>query len=137
MAKFTPLEVLAWIKKLGPIFKDAFILLVLSCILTYIQIKVDEPILSAAAKFWIPTQHVFQFNGVELCPTLEEFSAIMGKPNVSTFILPTIDKDFFDMAHQLLGIPLAMAQRWCNFSKLNIRMVFMYFYQKNAHLAGE
>ena len=100
MAKFTPLEVLAWIKKLGPIFKDAFILLVLSCILTYIQIKVDEPILSAAAKFWIPTQHVFQFNGVELCPTLKEFGATMGELNFSAIILPTLNEDRFDLAHQ-------------------------------------
>ncbi|KAK9998106.1 hypothetical protein SO802_017709 [Lithocarpus litseifolius] len=31
-------------------------------------------------------------------------------------------EEFFDLAHQLLGIPLAMAQRWCMLNKLNIRM---------------
>ena len=76
MEKFTPLEVLAWTKKLGPSFKDALIPLGFSCILPYHQFKVDEPLLRAIAKFWIPTWHVFQFNGVKLCPTLEEFSAI-------------------------------------------------------------
>jgi len=92
MAKFTLLEVLAWIKKLGPIFKDALISLVLSCILTYHQIKVDEPLLCATAKFWIPTRHVFQFNGVEFCPTLEEVSAIMGKPNVVLSFFPLLTR---------------------------------------------
>ena len=80
-------------------------------------------------QLWIPTRHVFHFNGMEICPTLEEFSAIMGEPDVSTFILPTTDEDFPVMAQQLLGIPLAMAQRWCILNKLNIHMVFTYFSQ--------
>ena len=37
------------------------------------QIRVDEPLLHAAANYWVPTQHVFHFNGVELCPTIKEF----------------------------------------------------------------
>ena len=40
------------------------------------------------------------------------------------------------MAQQLLGIPLAMAQRWCILNKLNIRTVFMYFSQQNIPLVG-
>ena len=80
MAEFSPLEVSAWIKKLGPSFKEALIPFGLSCIFPYHQIKVEEPLLHAAANFWIPTQHVFHFNGVKICPTLEEFSAIMGDP---------------------------------------------------------
>ena len=109
MVEFTPLEVSAWIKKLVPSFKDALIPFGLFCIFSYHQIKVDEPLLYAATKFWIPIWYVFQFNGVEIYPTLEEFSAIMGEPDISTLIFPTTNGDFFDMAHQLLGIPLAMA----------------------------
>ena len=110
MAKFTCLEVSTWIKKLGPNFKVALIPLDLSCIFSYHQIKVDKPLLFAADEFWIPTQHVSQLNGMKICPTLEEFSAIMGEPDVSTLILPTTDEDFSNLAQQLLGIPLAMAQ---------------------------
>ena len=109
MAEFTPLAVSTWIKKLGPTFEDALIPLSLSCIIPYHQIKVYEPLLCATAKFCTLTRHVFQFNGMELCPTLDEFNAIMGKPDVSTLILPITDKDFFNMAHQLLQIPLAIA----------------------------
>ena len=96
----------------------------------------NEPLLCAATKFWIPTRHVFQFNGVEICLTLEESSAIMGEPDISTLILPTTDEDFSDLAHQLLGIPLAMAQRWCMLNKLNVHMVLMYISQSNVPLAG-
>lgn len=64
MAELSPLEVSTWIKKLSPSFKEALIPFGLSCIFPYHQIKVDEPLLRVAAKFWIPTWHVFHFNGV-------------------------------------------------------------------------
>ena len=99
MAKFTPLEVSAWIRKLSPNFKDALTRLGLSCALFYHQIRVNEPLLCATPEFWISTRHVFQFNGMELWPTLEEFGAIMGVPDVGAIILPTLEKDLFNLAH--------------------------------------
>ena len=111
MVEFTPLEVLAWINKLNLNFKYAFIPLGLSCISLFHQIKVNEPLLLAATKFWILTRHVFQFNGVELYPILEKFGAIMGEHNFSAIILPTLEEDLFDLGHQLLGVPLTMAKR--------------------------
>ena len=40
------------------------------------------------------------------------------------------------MAHQLLGVPLAMAKRWCTLDKLNVQMFFKYFSQQNVPLVG-
>ena len=51
MVEFTPLAVSTWIKKLDPSFKDALIPLGHSYIFPYHQIKVDEPLFHAAAKF--------------------------------------------------------------------------------------
>jgi len=48
---------------------------------------------------------------VELCPTLEEFSAIMGEHDFNAIILPTLEEDLSDLAYQLLGVPLAMDER--------------------------
>ena len=95
----------------------------------------NESLLRAAVEFWIPTRHVFHFNGVDLCPTLEDIGAIIGKPNVNSLILPTTNEDFSIMAQQLLGISLSTAQKWCMFNKLNIRKVFMYFSQRNVLMA--
>ena len=78
----------------------------------------NEPLLLAVTEFWIPTLHVFQFNGVELCPILKEFGAIMGEHDFGAIILPTLEEDLFDLAHQLLGVPLAMAKRWCKSIKI-------------------
>ena len=79
MAKLSPLEVSAWIRKLGPSFKEVVIPYGLSCIFSYHQTKVDKPLLHAPANYCTPTWHVFQFSGVEICPTLEGFSAIIGE----------------------------------------------------------
>jgi len=115
MVEFTSLEVSMWINKLNLNFNYALIHLGLSCISSFHQIKVDEPLLRATTKLWIPTQHVSQFNDMELCPTLKEFGVI---------ILLTLKEDLSDLAHQLLGVPLAMAKRWCKSNKLNVFMVF-------------
>ena len=127
MAKFSLLEVLAWIEKLGLSFKEAIIPFSLSCIFPYHQIKVDEPLLRAAANFWIPTQHVFHFNGVEVCPILEEFSAIMGEPKVSTIIFPTIGGGSSCLGPSSFRCLLDMAWHCCMFDKLNIHSIFAYF----------
>ena len=128
---------MAWIKKLGPSFIEALILFGVSCIFPYHQIKVDEPLLHATAKFWIPTWHVFHFNDVEICPSLEEFSAIMGKPETSTLILRTTSEDFANLAHNLLEISLVVAQQWCTLDHLNIRMVFAYFSRLVVPVTGK
>ena len=96
----------------------------------------DEPLLCATANFLIPTRYVFQFNGVEICPTIEEFSAIMGRLDVSTLFLPTIGEDFAYLALDLLGISLVAAWRWCMLNKLNICIVFAYFSQLAIPMAG-
>ena len=55
--------------------------------------RLDGPLLRAAINYWALTQHVFHFNGVELCPTIEEFSAIMGEPEIDDLVFPTIGED--------------------------------------------
>ena len=62
MSEFSPLEVSLWVNMLNLNFKDTLIPLGLSCISHIHQIKVDEPLLHIATEFWIPTDHVFQFN---------------------------------------------------------------------------
>ena len=136
MAEFSPLEVSTWIKKLGPSFKEALVPFDLSCIFPYHQIKVDEPLLCVVTNFWIPFQHVFHFNGVEICPTLEEFSAIMGELKVSTLIFPTISGDLLVLVQALLRVSFDTAWHWCMFDKLNIRLIFAYFSRLTIPVTG-
>ena len=62
MVENSPLDISAWIKRLGPDFKDSIAPYGLSCIFPYHQIRVDEPFLHATANYWVPFRHVFCFN---------------------------------------------------------------------------
>ena len=57
---------------------------------------------------------------MELWPTLKEFGVIMGKLGLGSIIAPTLEEDLSYMVHRLLGVPLAMAKKWCTPDKLNV-----------------
>ena len=70
------------------------------------HLKTDTALLHVATTFWDTIDHVFRFNGQELCPLIEEFVAILGCPLDSTAMiaLPNLDMQilhklitFFDM----------------------------------------
>ena len=61
--------------------------------------------------------HIFCFNEVELCLTIE----------IDKLIFLTMDGDLPFLPQVVLGIPLAMANRWCVFGKLNLILVFVHF----------
>ena len=82
----------------------------------------------ATANYWVPSQYVFCFNGIELCPTIEEFGTIMGELEIDDLIFPTIGGDLPSLLWVVLGVPTATVNRWCVFGKLNLRLIFKYFF---------
>ena len=127
MVENSPLNVSAWIRRHGPDFKDSIPPYGLSYVFPYHQIRVDESFLHVDVNYWVPSQHIFYFNGIELCPTIKEFGAIMGELEIDDLIFPTMGDNFPSLLQVVLGVPLAMANRWCVFGKLNLRLVFKYF----------
>jgi len=88
---------------------------------------VDETLLCAATNYWVPLRHVFRFNKIELCPTIEEFAAIMGELEIYDLIFPTMGGDLPSLLRVVLGVLETMAHRWCVFGKLNLRVVLYTF----------
>ena len=127
MVENSPLDISAWIRRLGLDFKDFITPYGISCVFPFHQIRVDEPLFRVATNYWVPTQHVFCFNGVELCPTIEEFGAIMGEPEIDNLIFPTMGGDLPFVLQVVLGVSLAIANRWCIFGKLNLSLFFAHF----------
>ena len=41
------------------------------------QVELNFSFLNTVIQFWDPIDHVFRFNGYEICPLYEEFAAIM------------------------------------------------------------
>ena len=127
MAKNSHLDVSTWVRKLGLDFKDSVAPYSLSCIFPYHQVRVDEPLLRATTNYWVPSRHVCCFSGIKLCPTIKEFAAIMGEPETDDLIFPTMGGDLPSLLRVVLGVPESIANRWCVFGKLNLRLVFDYF----------
>ena len=57
------------------------------------HLKIDNILLHTAATFWDARDHVFRFNGQELCPLIEEFAAILGCSLDSTAMIALPDLD--------------------------------------------
>ena len=57
------------------------------------HLKIDTALLHAAVTFWDTRDHVFRFNGEELCPMIEEFVAILGCSLDSTAMIALSDLD--------------------------------------------
>ena len=51
----------------------------------------------------------------------------MGEPEIDDLIFPTMGGDLPSLLRVVLDVPAAMANRWCFFGKLNLRLVFKYF----------
>ena len=83
----------------------------------------DKPLLHAATNYWVPSRHVFCFNGIKICPTIEEFSAIMGEPEINDLIFPTMGRDLLSLLRVVLGVLAATANRWCVFEKLDLQFL--------------
>ena len=49
----------------------------INALITLSRTPLRFPFLYAAARFWNPVTHVFSFGGQEMCPTFEDFQALM------------------------------------------------------------
>ena len=74
-------------------------------------------------KFWDPEDHVFRFNTVELCSTIEEFSAILGydpsKKSVAISCDPRHKESLFDA----LGLPTSITDSMIEGHMVNLHAI--------------
>ena len=80
-----------WVHSFDFVTKNNFIAFKLEGIKTLRNVKIKWNFLCAAVKFWDIEDHVFWFNIVELYPTIEEFSAILGYEFGKRFVAVSCD----------------------------------------------
>lgn len=68
------------------------------------HIPIKFAFLRAVASLWDPKFHVFRFKREELCPTLEEFAAIMGHSDRKGLVIPNPSFNRNNLLKNLLGI---------------------------------
>ena len=67
-----------WVRSFDFNTKTNFTVYKLKGIKALRTVKIKRDFLRVAVKFWDLEDHVFQFNIAELCPTIKEFSTILG-----------------------------------------------------------
>ena len=59
-------------------------------------------------KFWNTKDHVFRFKTAELCPTIEEFSAILGYDLGKKFVAVSCDPKHREILSDALGLSISI-----------------------------
>ena len=77
MEEFLAQNLTAWIASLDGSEKVNFWGFGINALFTLGRTPLHLPFLQAAARFWNPVTHVFSFAGQEICPTFEDFRALM------------------------------------------------------------
>ena len=77
MEEFLAQNLTAWIASLDGSEKVNFRGFGINALFTLGRTPLHLPFLHAAARFWNPVTHVFSFAGQEMCPTFEDFRALM------------------------------------------------------------
>ena len=70
------------------------------------RVKLDWGFLMAASRFWDAKDHVFRFHLAELCPTVEEFTAILGCDIDARPAVPSCEPKYQNRLSSLMRIPL-------------------------------
>ena len=77
MEGFLAQNLSSWINNLDGLEKLNFRGFDINALFTLNRTPLHFPFLHAAARFWNPVTHVFSFSGQEVCPTFEDFQALM------------------------------------------------------------
>ena len=75
------------------------------------NVKIKWDFLYATMKFWDTEDHLFQFQTIELCPTIEEFSAILSYNPSKKSIAVSCDLRHRESLSDALGLPTSIANQ--------------------------
>ena len=119
-----------WTRNLAPVEKINLGGFGISALLSLRGVKVDWDFLKACTRFWDTSSHVFRLGpGMEeLCPTFEEFCAILGNDPDSTLAVPIRKVGYFSSFCQLLGLDEALASLMVRDGWINLSSIIMEFY---------
>jgi len=87
------------------------------------NVKIKWDFLRDVVKFWDPKDHVFQFNIVELCPTIEEFSTILGYDSNKKFVVVSCDPRYKESLSDALGLPTSIIDSMIEGHMVNLHTI--------------
>ena len=74
-------------------------------------------------KFWDPEDHVFRFKTTELCPTIEEFSVILGYDLSKKSVVVSCDPRHRELLFDALGLPTSITSSMIEGHMMSLRAI--------------
>ena len=105
-------EFVKWVEEVDDVTIGKLMGKGLSCIRHYHKVHLDLPMLRNVAEHWDSTRHVFRFNQCELCPMIEEFTALMNCNDFKFILLPLKPNKAIELLNECLGIPYSLGRTW-------------------------
>ena len=97
------------------------------------SVKIKWDFLHATVKFWDLEDHVFRFKTAELCPTIEEFSAILGYDPSKKSVVVSCDPSHKEILSDALGLPTSITSSMIEGYMVNLRVVLSRLVNKRTH----
>ena len=87
------------------------------------NVKIKWDFLRAAVKFWDPKDHVFRFNTAKLCPTIEEFFAILGYDPSKKSVVVSCDSRHKEFLSDAFSLPTSITDSMIEGHMMNLRAI--------------
>ena len=87
------------------------------------NIKIKWDFLRVAMKFWDIEDHMFRFKTVELCPTIEEFFAILGYDPSKISVAISCDPKHRESLSNTLSLPTSITSSMVEGHMVNLRAI--------------
>ena len=112
-----------WVRSFDFSTKTNFIAYKLEGSKTLRNVKIKWEFLHATVKFWNPKDHMFRFKTAELCPTVEEFSAILGYDLSKKAVAVSCDPTHRESSFDVLGLPISITSSMVEGHMVNLRAI--------------
>ena len=122
-----------WVRSFDFSTKTNFIAYKLEGIKALRNVRIKRDFLRAAVMFWDLEDHVFRLKNVELCPTIEEFSPILGyNPNKKSVAI-SYDPRHREILSDALGLPTSIINSMIEGHMVNLHAILSRLIKKRTH----
>ena len=122
-----------WVRSFDFSTKTNFTAFKLEGIKALRNIKIKWDFLRAAVKFWDIEDHMFRFKTVELCPTIEEFFAILGYDPSRKSVAVSCDPRHRESLSDALGLPTSITSSIIEGHMVNLRAIVSKLIDKRTY----
>ena len=122
-----------WVRSFDFSIKTNFTAFKLEGIKALRNVKIKWDFLHAVVKFWDPEDDVFWFNTVELCPTIKEFSAILGYDPSKKSVVVSCDPRHKEYLSDALGLPTSITDSMMEGHMVNLCGIISWLIDKRIY----